>query len=56
MRVSIPYVSKSVVFCVRFRALHPAIETKYMGLTSAETRMYNVIDVENAKNFIGVCE
>jgi DNA primase len=27
-----------------------------MGLTGAETKMYNVTDVERAGDFIGVCE
>ena len=27
-----------------------------MGLTGAETKMYNVLDVEQAGNFIAVCE
>ena len=55
-RLSIPYITKTGVVDLRFRALHPAIEPKYMGLTGAETRMYNVIDIEKANNFIGVCE
>jgi DNA primase len=55
-RLSIPYITKTGVVDLRFRALHPAIEPKYMGLTGAETRMYNVLDIEKANNFIGVCE
>ena len=55
-RLSIPYITKTGVVDLRFRALHPAIEPKYMGLTGAETRMYNVLDIEKATNFIGVCE
>jgi len=55
-RLSIPYITKTGVVDLRFRALHPAIEPKYMGLTGAETRMYNVIDIEKAGDFIGVCE
>jgi DNA primase len=27
-----------------------------MGMTGAETRMYNVLDIEQAGDFIGVCE
>jgi DNA primase len=27
-----------------------------MGMTGAETKMYNVLDVERASDFIGVCE
>ena len=55
-RLSIPYITKSGVVDIRFRALNPAVEPKYMGLTGAETRMYNVLDVERAGDWIGVCE
>ena len=55
-RLSIPYVTKSGVVDLRFRSLNPAVEPKYMGLTGAETRMYNVLDVEKASDWIGVCE
>jgi len=55
-RLSIPYVTKSGVVDLRFRSLNPAVEPKYMGLTGADTKMYNVLDVERAGDFIGVCE
>jgi len=55
-RLSIPYVTKSGVVDLRFRSLNPAVEPKYMGLTGADTRMYNVLDVEKANDWIGVCE
>jgi len=55
-RLSIPYITKSGIVDIRFRALHPAIEPKYMGMTGAETKMYNVLDIEKAGDFIGVCE
>ena len=55
-RLSIPYVTKTGVVDIRFRSLNPAVEPKYMGLTGAETKMYNVLDVERAGDFIGVCE
>jgi DNA primase len=55
-RLSIPYITKSGVVDLRFRSLNPAVEPKYMGLTGAETRMYNVLDVEKASDWIGVCE
>lgn len=55
-RLSIPYVTKTGVVDIRFRSLNPAVEPKYMGMTGAETKMYNVLDVERAGNFIGVCE
>jgi DNA primase len=55
-RLSIPYITKTGVVDLRFRSLNPAVEPKYMGLTGAETKMYNVLDIEKAGNFIGVCE
>lgn len=55
-RLSIPYITKSGVVDLRFRSLNPAVEPKYMGLTGAETKMYNVLDVEKASDWIGVCE
>lgn len=55
-RLAIPYVTKTGVVDIRFRSLNPAVEPKYMGLTGAETKMYNVLDIERAADFIGVCE
>lgn len=55
-RLSIPYVTKTGVVDLRFRSLNPAVEPKYMGITGAETKMYNVLDVDKAGDFIGVCE
>lgn len=55
-RLSIPYITKTGIVDLRFRSLNPAVEPKYMGLTGAETKMYNVLDVERAGDFIGVCE
>ena len=55
-RLSIPYITKSGVVDIRFRSLNPAVEPKYMGMTGAETKMYNVLDIERAGDFIGICE
>ena len=55
-RLSIPYVTKTGVVDIRFRSLNPAVEPKYMGLTGAETKMYNVLDIDKAGDIIGVCE
>ena len=55
-RLSIPYITKTGVVDLRFRSLNPAVEPKYMGMTGAETKMYNVLDVERANDFIGLCE
>jgi DNA primase len=55
-RLSIPYITKTGVVDIRFRSLNPAVEPKYMGMTGAETKMYNVLDIERAGDFIGICE
>jgi len=55
-RLSIPYITKTGVVDLRFRSLDPAVEPKYMGMTGAETKMYNVLDIEKAGDWIGVCE
>jgi DNA primase len=55
-RLSIPYVTKTGVVDLRFRSLNPAVEPKYMGLTGVDTKMYNVLDIERAGDFIAVCE
>ena len=55
-RLSIPYITKTGVVDIRFRSLNPAVEPKYMGMTGVETRMYNVLDIESAGDWIGVCE
>jgi len=55
-RLSIPYITKTGVVDLRFRSLNPAVEPKYMGMTGAETKLYNVLDIEKAGDYIGVCE
>ena len=55
-RLAIPYITKTGVVDLRFRSLNPAVEPKYMGMTGAETKMYNVLDIERAGDWIGVCE
>ena len=55
-RLSIPYITKTGVVDLRFRSLNPAVEPKYMGMTGVETKMYNVLDIERAGDWIGVCE
>jgi DNA primase len=55
-RLSIPYITKTGVVDLRFRSLNPAVEPKYMGMTGAETKMYNVLDIERAGDYIGICE
>jgi DNA primase len=55
-RLAIPYITKTGTVDLRFRSLNPAVEPKYMGMTGAETKMYNVLDIERAGDWIGVCE
>jgi DNA primase len=55
-RLSIPYITKSGIVDIRFRSLNPAVEPKYMGMVGADTKMYNVLDIERAGDWIGVCE
>jgi DNA primase len=55
-RLSIPYITKSGIVDIRFRSLNPAVEPKYMGMTGVDTKMYNVLDIERAGDWIGVCE
>jgi DNA primase len=55
-RLSIPYVTKTGVVDIRFRALNPAVEPKYMGMVGSDTKLYNVLDIERAGNHIGICE
>lgn len=55
-RLAIPYVTKTGVVDIRFRSLNPAVEPKYMGMTGSDTKMYNVLDIERAGDWIGVCE
>ena len=55
-RLSIPYITKTGAVDLRFRSLNPAVEPKYMGMTGVETKMYNVLDIDKAGDYIGVCE
>ena len=55
-RLAIPYITKTGIADFRFRSLNPAVEPKYMGMTGAETKMYNVLDIERAGDWIAVCE
>ena len=55
-RLAIPYLTKSGVVDIRFRALNPAVEPKYMGMAGTDTKLYNVLDIERAGDWIGICE
>lgn len=54
-RLSIPYITRSGVVDIRFRALGPE-EPKYLGLPGAKTHMYNVRAVIDAEDSIAICE
>lgn len=54
-RLSIPYLTKTGVVDIRFRAMD-ASEPKYMGLTGAKTHLYNTQSFFKAKDSISVCE
>lgn len=55
-RLAIPYITKTGVVDIRFRSLNADDEPKYLGLSGAVTKLYNVLDVERATDWIGVCE
>lgn len=55
-RLAIPYITKTGVVDIRFRSLNPAVEPKYMGMTGAVTKLYNVKDIDRAGDWIGLCE
>lgn len=55
-RLAIPYITKTGVVDIRFRSLNPAVEPKYMGMPGSDTKMYNVLDIESAGNYIAICE
>lgn len=54
-RLSIPYITKSGVVDLRFRALGNE-EPRYMGLTGGTTHLYNVGAFFRASSYICICE
>jgi len=54
-RLAIPYLTKSGVVDIRFRSLGNE-EPRYMGLTGATTRLYNVGAFFRASSYICICE
>lgn len=54
-RLVIPYITPAGVVDIRFRAMGPE-EPKYMGLPGTHTRMYNVLALQQAQDYIAVCE
>lgn len=54
-RLAIPYLTPTGVVDIRFRSMGPE-EPKYMGLPGTHTRLYNVTALQEAGDFIAVCE
>jgi len=54
-RLAIPYITKTGVIDVRFRAMGPE-QPKYLGVPGASTHLYNVMAVLGAQDNIAVCE
>ena len=54
-RLCIPYVTPTGVVDIRFRSMGPE-EPKYMGLPGTHTRLYNVLSLQDAGDYIAVCE
>lgn len=54
-RLAIPYVTRSGIVDIRFRAMDLR-EPKYLGLNGATTHLYNVGAFFRAKSFLAVCE
>jgi len=54
-RLAIPYITKTGVVDIRFRALGPE-QPKYLGMPGANTHMYNVMSVLGAQDSIALCE
>jgi len=54
-RLAIPYITKTGVVDIRFRAIGPQ-EPKYLGLPGAKTHLYNVMSTFTAGDMIAVCE
>lgn len=55
-RLAIPFITKTGVVDIRFRALLEGQEPKYIGMPGVATRLYNVKDVDRATDWIGICE
>jgi DNA primase len=54
-RLSIPYITRTGVVDIRFRAMD-ASEPKYMGLVGANTHLYNTRAFFRASDYICICE
>lgn len=54
-RLSIPYITKTGVVDLRFRAMDSS-EPKYMGLAGANTHLYNTRSFFRASDYICICE
>lgn len=54
-RLAIPYLTPTGVVDIRFRSINGE-EPKYMGMPGTETRLYNVAALQQATDYIAVCE
>jgi DNA primase len=54
-RLAIPYLTPTGVVDIRFRSINGE-EPKYMGMPGTETRLYNVAALQQAQEYIAVCE
>ena len=54
-RLAIPYITKTGVIDIRFRAMGPE-QPKYLGMPGANTHLYNVLAVLTANDNIAICE
>lgn len=54
-RLAIPYITKTGVIDIRFRAMGPE-QPKYLGMPGANTHLYNVLAVLTAGDNIAICE
>lgn len=54
-RLAIPYLTPTGVVDIRFRSIDGQ-EPKYMGMPGTETRLYNVSALQQATDYIAVCE
>jgi len=55
-RLSIPYVTPAGVVEMRFRAIDPNTNPKYLSRVGSKTHMYNVKAFNERSEFIAICE
>lgn len=55
-RLVIPYITRTGVVDLRFRAIGEGVEPKYLGLPGATTHLYNVCATLGDSDSVAVCE